>query len=297
MIVNTGALRSLYIAFRTDFQMAFAGVTPRWSTVATLVPSTTGSNEYGWLKAFPRVREWIGDRQVNNLGQADYTIKNKDYESTIGVDRNDIEDDNIGIYKPVVTEFGRSAASFPDELVYGLLAAGWDTLCFDGQYFFDTDHPVLAADGSETSYANTDGGSGAPWFLLDDTRAIKPVLYQERKKFQFVAMDSLTDENVFNRKEFLYGIDGRCNVGFSFPQLCWGSKQDLTATRYAAARAAMMALKGDHGRPLGIRPTLLVCGASNEGAARKLLMNELGDGGVSNEWKGTARLEVVEWLP
>lgn len=297
MIVTTGALRAVYVGFRTEFQNAFAGVEPRWATVATQVPSVTRSNQYGWLGSFPQVREWIGDRVVNNLSQSDYTIKNRDFESTIAVDRNDIEDDTFGIYKPVVQEFGRSAATFPDELVYGLLAAGWTTKCFDGQYFFDTDHPVLAADGSEASYANTDGGSGAPWFLLDDTRAIKPLLYQERRPFQLVAKDSLTDDNVFNKKQFLYGIDGRSNVGFSFPQLCWGSKQELTPARYAAARAAMMSLKGDNGRPLGIRPKLLVCGGSNESRALKLLKNAQLDGGGSNEWQGTARLEVVEWLP
>ena len=44
------------------------------------------------------MREWIGDREIQNLSASDYTIKNKDYELTVGVDRNDIEDDTLGIY-------------------------------------------------------------------------------------------------------------------------------------------------------------------------------------------------------
>ncbi|QCN98908.1 hypothetical protein D3093_26860 (plasmid) [Azospirillum argentinense] len=297
MLINQANLRTLYVGFKTTFQGAFAAVTPRYGVVAMTVPSSTRAEQYGWLDKFPRMREWIGDRQIMNLSGSDYTIKNRDFESTISVDRNDVEDDNLGIYTPVVQEFGRSGASFPDELVWPLLAAGWTTKCYDGQPFFDTDHPVLNEHGREVSYANTDGGSDAPWFLLDDTRAIKPVIYQNRRPTSFVALDSPDDPNVFMKKKFVYGIDCRCNVGFSFPQLAWGSKQPLTPAAYKTARQELTGRKGDFGRPLGIRGTLLVVGPSNEEAARKLLTSDTINGGDSNPWKGTAKLEVVEWLP
>ncbi len=64
-----------------------------WQKVATLVPSEAGEESYKWLGKIPRMREWIGDRQIQNLTASDYTIKNKDFEVTVGVDRNDIEDD------------------------------------------------------------------------------------------------------------------------------------------------------------------------------------------------------------
>lgn len=297
MLINQTNLRTLYVGFRTTFQGAFAAVQPRYGVVAMTVNSTTRAEQYGWLDKFPRMREWIGDRQVMNLSQSDYTIRNRDFESTVGVDRNDIEDDNIGLYAPIVQEFGRSAATFPDELVWPLLANGWNSKCYDGQPFFDTDHPVLNEHGREVSYANTDGGNDAPWFLIDDTRAIKPVIYQNRRPATFVALDSPDDPNVFMKKKFLYGNDCRCNVGFSFPQLAWGSKQPLTPAAYKTARQELGGRKGDYGRPLGIRGTLLVVGSSNEEAARKLLTSDTINGGDSNPWKGTAKLEVVEWLP
>jgi phage major head subunit gpT-like protein len=53
---------------------------------------------------------------------------------------------------------------------------------------------------------------------------------------------------------------------------------------------------GDENRPLGVKPSLLVVGPTLEGAARKLLMNELAANGESNEWKGTADLLVSPWL-
>lgn len=296
MLVNAGTLRTLGIGFNTSFQRGLGRAPSQRDLIATTIMSATGQNEYAWLGKFPRMREWIGDRVINQMAASKYAIANKDYEGTIEVDRNDIEDDNIGIYAPLFEELGMGAETHPDELAFALLKAGFATNCYDGQYFFDTDHPVLDENGAVISVANTDGGAGTPWFLIDDTRPLKPVIFQLRKKAQLVAKDKLDDDNVFMRKKFLYGIDGRYNVGFSFWQFAWGSKQTLNPANYAIARAALMGMKGDYGRPLGIRPTKLIVPPSLEGAALKIVNNELGANGETNEWRGTAKVEVVSWL-
>lgn len=54
--------------------------------------------------------------------------------------------------------------------------------------------------------------------------------------------DNPPDENVFYKREYIYGSDGRCNVGFGLWQLAYASKQPLTAENYEAARAAMMGM-------------------------------------------------------
>jgi len=296
VIVNTGNLKTLGTGFSAAFKRGLGQAASQLAVIATTVPSTTGQNEYGWLGKFPKMREWLGDRVINSISQSDYVIKNKDWENTIEVDRNDIEDDNIGIYSPLFTEMGLATAAHPDELAWGLLKAGFATNCYDGQFFFDTDHPVLDENGEPQSVSNTGGGAGSPWFLIDDTRALKPIIFQERKKAQFVAKDSPTDDNVFSRKKFAYGVDARYNVGFGFWQFAYGSKQTLDAAAYKAARAAMMGMKGDYGRPLGIRPTLLIVAPANEEAALKIVNSEYGAGGETNPWKGTAKVVVVPWL-
>lgn len=297
MLINQSNLRSLYTGFSTAFQGAFSAVKPMYERVATTVPSTTAENEYGWLGQMPRFREWIGDRHVNSIAAHGYSVRNVPFEMTVGVRRDHIEDDNIGIYAPLFQELGRASASFPDEKVFPLLKAGWTTLCYDGQNFFDTDHPVIDENGAEISVSNSGGGAGTPWFLLDTTRAIKPVIYQLRKKFDnLVRKDQETDDNVFTRAEYVYGVDGRCNVGFGFWQMAYGSKQTLNVDAYEAARAAMGAFKGDNGRPLGITPNLLVVPSTLEGAGRRILASQLVNGGESNPWAGTAELLVVPWL-
>lgn len=299
MIVNRANLQTLGVGFNTAFKNGLlATAASQWERVATRVPSITGENEYGWMGNLPGVREWIGDRQVQNISTSGYRIRNKDYELTLGVERNHIEDDNIGIYGPLFQQMGASVGSQYDLSAYGLLKAGWTTPCYDGQYFFDTDHPVIGADGAMTMVANTDGGGGAPWFLIDASpaRVLKPIILQVRKDWQFISKDKIDDDNVFNQKRFIYGADGRYNVGYGFWQFAWGSKQALNATNYATARAALAGMKGDYGRPLGLQGTLLVVPPSLESAGRKLLNSEYGAGGETNEWKGTAELLVCPWL-
>jgi phage major head subunit gpT-like protein len=296
LTVNRQNLADMFRGFQTIFQRAFEGAPSQWGQVAMRVPSTASEEKYGWLGATTRFREWLGDRVVQNLSTYDYTIKNKSYENTVGVEREDIEDDRLGVYSPMIQQLGLDAKQHPDELVFALLAAGFTNLGYDGQFFFDTDHPVYGVDGAVTSVANMTAGAGNPWFLIDDTRALKPLIYQDRKPYNFVAMDREDDEGVFTRKLFRYGVDCRCNVGFGLWQLAWGSKAVLDAANYGAARTGLMGMKGDNGKPLGIRPTLLVCGPSNEKAALDVLQAERQANGATNVYRNTAKLVVTPWL-
>lgn len=298
MIINSETLTRLRVAFSTAFKNGLATTTSQHALVATPVPSTTKEQTYGWLGKIPNVREWIGARVVQNITESSYTIREKKWELTIGVDRDDIETDNLGTYAPLFETMGESTGAKWDQLVFDLLKAGFVTNCYDGQYFFDTDHPVLDENGNLISVANTDAiaGTGPAWFLIDNTRRLKPIILQKRKDFNFVAKDKETDDNVFGLNEYVYGADARANVGYGFWQFAWGSRQPLTAENYAKARAALSGMKGDYGRPLGIRPSLLVVPPALESAALKIVNNEFGPNGETNEWKGTAKVENVPWL-
>lgn len=284
-------LSNLFVGFKTSFQGGFAGVAPLWSRIATPVPSSTDSEEYGWLGSWPAIREWLGDRVINELSASQYTVRNRDFETTVGVKANHIKDDKLGIYGPMFTELGRAVGVFPDQLIFTLLALGAVSKCYDGQYFFDTDHPVGAG-----VVSNDGGGGGAAWYLMDTSRALKPLIYQEREKFDFTALDNATDENVFMRKEYLYGSQGRANAGFGFWQMAYRSKQELNADNYEAARAAMMAFTDDSGRLLGIKPDVLVAPGSLEGKALRLLKNPDLPAGGTNEWAGTAEPLISRYL-
>lgn len=296
MQINRQNLLAISAGFTALYTGALGAAKPNWSKVAMEVPSTGAEQKYGWLGSTTRFREWLGERVLQNLTQHDFSIKNINFENTISVDRNNIEDDQLGIYKPMFEQLGYDSAMHPDELVFQLIKDGFSNLCYDGQNFFDTDHPVLDADGVAQSVSNSGGGSSAAWFLLDVSKPVRPFIFQKRRGYEFIAKDDPKDDNVFLRREFIYGVDARVNAGYGLWQLAYGSKQTLDETNYGGARAAMQGFKGDNGRPLNVTPNLLVVGPSNETAARKLLTAENGANGATNIHRNTAELLVVPYL-
>lgn len=142
MQVNQAALRAMYLGFKTIFGKVFDETPSLYDKIATKVSSQTREENYKWLGKIPSMREWIGDREIQNLSASDYTIKNKDFELTVGVDRNDIEDDTLGLYNPIVSDIAQSAKNFPDKLVFQILKDGFTNLCYDGEPFFSENHKV-----------------------------------------------------------------------------------------------------------------------------------------------------------
>lgn len=300
MIINQGNLRSLGVAFSAAYQRGLsaaiaASVADR---IATEISSSTSENEYGWLGDLPGLREWIGDRVVNGLLTHGYSVKNKTFELTIGVDRDKIEDDQVGIYSPRFEMMGNRVQVHKDQLVFGLLKSGSSTLCYDGQNYFDTDHPALDENGNPVTQSNWDdnSGSGTPWYLLDTSMPIKPIIFQNRKAPQFTAMDAPTDENVFNKKEFRYGVDCRRNVGFGFWQMAYGSRKALDEANLVAAYTAFTERKGDYGIPLGLKPNLLVVPPGLKFAASKLVNATTLANGADNVMKGLVEVVDTAWL-
>jgi len=149
-VINRSTLNDTTRGFKAVFTRAFQNASSYSGDLAMRVDSNTRQEEYRWLGAIPGLREWLGDRAVKDLAENGFTIKNRDFEATVSVDRNDIEDDNIGIYAPLFSQLGENAKQHPDELVFQLLADGFVSTGYDGQFFFDIDHP----NGSQGTWSN-----------------------------------------------------------------------------------------------------------------------------------------------
>jgi len=295
MIITPQILAAARIGFQTIFQRAFDGAPSDFEKIAMIVNSSSKQETYGWLGQATGFRKWLGDRIIQNLKAHGYTIVNEAFENTVGVDRDDIEDDALGIYTPMFEQLGLDAKAHPNELVFNLLKGGFSSTCYDGQYFFDTDHPVTV-NGVETSVSNFGGGSGTPWFLLDATKAVRPIIFQKRRDYQFVAMDKVDDEEAFSKKQLRYGVDCRVNAGYGLWQLAYAFKETLDKASFNEAFAAMQSCKGDNGKPLGIKPSLLVVPPSLRGAALEIAKAERDATGATNVNRDAVEVLVTPWL-
>ncbi len=98
MIINKTNIKGFFVNLRLTFQDALKRAPAQWEKVAMKTPSNTKSEDYNWFNDFPAMRKWIGEKKVKLLAASRYTIVNDDWETTIEVDRNDLEDDNTGQY-------------------------------------------------------------------------------------------------------------------------------------------------------------------------------------------------------
>lgn len=304
-VINTTTLNNLRTTIRGEFNIAFknANANSMYKRLATTITSASKTNTYDWLGKFPQMREWVGKRVLKDMSEASYQITNKKYEATLGVDRADIEDDNLGLYSTIAQSMGQEANDFLDRKVAELLKNGFDALCYDGQKFFDDSHPVYPnADGTgavktvSNIYAKTPADNKTPWYLLSLNRPLKPLIHQQRTGMELESLTDTKDESVFMEDVYRYGIRYRGNFGYGLWQQAVASKSDLDDTAFEAAYTQMQGFKRDGGDPMGIMPTALVVPPSLQSAAEKILKRTTLDNGAGNINYNKVELIVNPWL-
>jgi phage major head subunit gpT-like protein len=298
MIINGENLALAFKGFKALYTEQFEATVANYDKIAMTVPSQGRDTTYAWLGQFPQMREWVdGPRQLKALEAHGFSITNVKFESTVKISRDDFSDDQYGAFGKMFAEMGLLARKHPDELVFSLLGQGFTETCYDGQYFFDTDHPFQPDPaGAVTSVSNMQAGTGPAWFLLDASRPLKPIIWQEREKYDLQTINRHDDPHVFMNDEYLYGVRARVNAGFGLWQLAFGSKAALTPANYKAARATMQTYRGDRGRILGVMPNVLVVPPVLEEEARAIVSSALTDTGGTNPWAGTAEVIVSPFL-
>jgi phage major head subunit gpT-like protein len=283
-ITNSATLAAISLGFEQVYMSAFRSASPIASRIASVRPSTSKEEEMLFITGLPRMREWLGEREAKTFSLFEHKVANKDWELTVEVDRNDIEDDKLGKYADVISDMGRSAALLWDDLVLDTLLAGETSLTYDGQYFFDTDHPqdptvvgspvqsnlftgrpltddnyafvrakmtaLKGFDGKpmrvapnllmvgpelevtarrivQSQMVNVGGASvdnvqrgsaevlvfpelsGTDWYLMDVANGMRPLRVFQRRQARLVRKDQETEDSVFWKKKFHWGVDAR----------------------------------------------------------------------------------------
>ena len=314
MEISAANLTALFTGFDVVFQRGFEKPPSYYEQITSVVRSASRQTTYPWLGRTTKFREWLGDRVIQALETHTYTIVNRNFEDTVAIDRNDIEDDTYGAYEPVIEQLGWDTKVHPDMLLFAMIkdavATPNEVVGFDGQSVFLGE-----------SSRRPDGPSRNPTgeyqlerlgCLLVPDRCVAGHsavhLSAPRREYAVTRMTNVTDEAVFNRREFRYGVDGRANTGVGLWQLAYASNTDLSISyqlRRGArcdarienrCRTAVWRSFEPHGVYLLVPPTL-------EEVARQLLNSEFMAGtgasanvATSNIWRNSADLIVSEFL-
>ena len=178
---------------KTAFFGTFDMMGHQYQSIATTIPSDKESEHYAWLGSVPLVNEFTDERQAGAFREYDYSIKNKTWESTISVDRAAIEDDQYGQIAMKARMMGESAVQHLDTVTFGLLSAGFTSVCFDGSPYFGqhiqgqtvqnnaASGPLtsLTLQQAITTMMRFTDDRGRPMGIMPDTLVVPPELYWE----------------------------------------------------------------------------------------------------------------------
>jgi len=151
MIVKSDIPNLLLAGIKKEFMKELKMYEAEWKKVATLIKSGKSEETYSWLGGVPNLREWKDERITEALLEHDFSIKNLDWESTIAVSRNALDDEQYGQIGIRVRDLADKARRFWGQMIFTLLGqgnastgtglfAGKTINCYDGNPFFSALH-------------------------------------------------------------------------------------------------------------------------------------------------------------
>ncbi len=138
------------------FQRLEVAQSASWiSDIGMYFSSDQESETYKWLGMAPAMREWVGGRHAKGFRENGITIVNKHYEATMEVPVSWMRRDKTGQIMVRVDEMVNRTVTHWQSLLSTLIANAESTVCYDGQYFFDTDHSE-GASGTQSNDITVD---------------------------------------------------------------------------------------------------------------------------------------------
>lgn len=110
------------------------------AAISNYFTSDQESETYKWLGQVPVMREWIGGRNAKGFRENGITIENKHFEATLELLVRELKRDKTGQVMVRVDELADRTNAHWAKLLSTLIQNGESTVCYDGEYFFDTNH-------------------------------------------------------------------------------------------------------------------------------------------------------------
>lgn len=141
-IVTTDQAKLFEKGSNTAFMEGWSGYKSQAFELAERIPSTQETENYPFLGAHPKPRQWDGERRHKAVKAYTYAVTNVDYEVTWDLDRKVFLYDQYGVVKRMGTSGGYAMAQYIEELIATQTANSISGLCYDGQIMCSASHPI-----------------------------------------------------------------------------------------------------------------------------------------------------------
>lgn len=149
------SVQEVYQGTRLLFTEAMLGMTADpLSDIAWYMQSDGASEKFRFGGDVPEMEKMVGgEREFATLTNADFEIRNERFGAGITMHEDDLDDDRIGIYAPIVAQLGQNAAAFPSRYIGYYLLNGFAGnlfpekklgagVAYTGSQFFSASHSM-----------------------------------------------------------------------------------------------------------------------------------------------------------
>lgn len=141
MQITQGNLDAVFTGLKATFTDAVQSTDTGWvDRLMESVPSATGVENYPTATLLGDLEEVLDEVTITSIGTFVQRVPNRTFARIVQVKRNDVADDNIGVYRPGVRQLARRAALYPMRLAAEVLLAGFTDQWVDGTTVFADDH-------------------------------------------------------------------------------------------------------------------------------------------------------------
>lgn len=141
MEITQGSLEAVFTGLKATFSEAVqATEDEQIERLMEVVPSTSGTAKYPVATLLGDLEEVLDEVTITSIGVFVQSVPNRTFARIVQVHRNDIADDNIGVYRPGVRQLGRRAALYPLRLAAEVLLGAFDEQWVDGTTVFSANH-------------------------------------------------------------------------------------------------------------------------------------------------------------
>lgn len=120
------------------------------SIATPIINSDQDSEDYGWLGQVPQMSEKRGDKKFSQLRETGWNVKNVEYQGGIAIPKKHVLYDKTGQVRIRVNDLVDRSLAHWVSLIAPLIINGESSVCYDGQFYFDTDH----SEGDSGSQSN-----------------------------------------------------------------------------------------------------------------------------------------------
>ncbi len=120
-----------------------------------VIDSDQDSEDYAWIGQVPQLGTKRGQKQFDQLRAAKWTVDNVEYQGGIAIPKKHVLYDKTGQVRVRFNELADRVQAHWVSLVAPLIINGESTVCYDDQFFFDTDHSE-GDSGTQSNDVNLD---------------------------------------------------------------------------------------------------------------------------------------------